>query len=133
MDNTPAFVAAVGASVLLIAHGIVGHFWSRMQLREARLMPTMIIGDDVLAHRMFAIVWHIVTCTFAASAITLYLAAFGAVGGSAILRFISAAHASYLILGGALFATRLDAFLRPIPLIAAVSMLDVAVFAWIAS
>ena len=133
MDNVPAFLGGIFAVILVVAHGGIGHFWSSAQLRDVRLRPTLIVGDEVIAHRMFTVVWHIVTVTFAASATVLFMTAFGELDNRALLRFVAVAHALFAAAAGAVCATRLDAFLHPIPAVAGISMSGVTIFAWIAS
>jgi hypothetical protein len=82
---------------------------------------------------MFATSWHIVTATFAACAVALYLAAFGQIESEALIRFIAVLHVAFLAAAGAICAARPDAFLRPIPAVAGICMVVVAVAGWTAA
>ena len=130
--NGPAVLAAVSASVAVCAHGIVGHRWFTAQLRTAALRPTRLWGDADIARRVFAVSWHLVTAIFAASAVTLFLFAFGAVESTEVLRFVAVVHAAFLGLGLVYLRDRLEALARPFPALVVTCLAGVSVFPWLA-
>jgi hypothetical protein len=135
--NLPALLAAVAASVAVCAHGIVGHRWFMAQLRSADMQPTglstRLFGDRDVSWRVFGVTWHSVTVVFLASAVALYLSAFGAVESRDLLRFISVVHAAFLGVGLVYVERRLDALRQPIPPMFMTVMLAAASLAWAAS
>lgn len=131
--NVPALFAGVAASVVICAHGIVGHRWMMAQLSSVELQPTKLFGDADVALRVFGVVWHIVTAVFLTSAVTLYLVAFGVVESRGLLRFISVVHAVFLGVGLVYLIPRPDAIFRPIPPVFVACMVGVSVLAWLAS
>jgi hypothetical protein len=135
--NLPALFAAVAASVAVCAHGIVGHRWFTAQLRAVEMQPTRLstrlFGDRDVSWRVFGITWHSVTFVFLASAVVLYLSAFGAVESRDLLRFIAIIHAGFLGLGLAYVEKRLDVLRRPIPPLFVTVMVAAASLAWTAS
>ena len=131
--NWAEFGAAVAASVLVAAHGVVGHGWHRAQLRHVSFKPTSIVGDADTAHRFFQVTWHIVTVFFLSTSAALYAMAFGAFTSAVVLRFIAAVYLLIICVCLAYFARRPRALLAPIPGIAAVSMVAIVVLAWVAS
>jgi hypothetical protein len=136
--NLPALFAAVAASVAVCAHGIVGHRWFMAQLRSVEMQPThlstRLFGDRDVSWRVFGVTWHSVTVVFLASAVVLYLSAFGAVESRELLRFIAIIHAAFLGVGLVYIEKRLDTLTRrPIPPLFVTAMVAVASLAWTAS
>lgn len=123
----------MAATVLVVAHGGVGHRWHRAQLRGVSFQPTLIVGDADAAHRFFQVTWHLVTVLFAATAVALYAIGLGEYQCDTALRFISITYVGVLGVCGAYFARRLGALQRPIPLIATAAMIAVVVLAWVAA
>jgi hypothetical protein len=107
------------------------------QLRSVQMQPTRLsmrlFGDRDVSWRVFGITWHSVTVVFLASAIALYLSAFGAVESRDLLRFISVVYAAFLAVGLAYVEKRLDALRQPIPPLFVTVMLAAASLAWAAS
>jgi hypothetical protein len=135
--NLAALFAGVAASVGVCAHGIVGHRWFMAQLRSVDMQPTplstRLFGARDVSRQIFGVTWHCVTVVFLASAVTLYLSAFGALDSRDLLRFIAIVHAAFLGVGLVYMGRRLDAFKGPIaPLFVAV-MVAAASLAWVAS
>src|SRR5262245_1732406 len=121
--NWAAFGAAMAASGLFAAHGVVGHRWHRAQLRHVTFEPTAIVGDADAAHRFFEATWHIVTVFFLATAVALYAIAFEAYTNAVVLRSIAAIYGLVIGVCLAYFGSRPRALLRPIPSIAALCMI----------
>lgn len=130
--NGPALIAALSASAAVCAHGIVGQRWFVAQLRTAALKPTKPWGDADITRRVFALSWHLVTAVFVASAVTLFLVAFGAVESRDVLRFVAIVHAAFLGIGLGYFHKRLAALARPFPALVVACLAGVAVFPWLA-
>jgi hypothetical protein len=107
------------------------------QLRSVELQPTRLstrlFGNRDVSWRVFGLTWHCVTAVFLASALVLYLSAFGAVESRELLRFIAIVHAAFLGVGLVYVEKRLDALARPIPPIFVTCMVAVATLAWAAS
>jgi hypothetical protein len=129
--NWPVLGAALAASVLVAAHGIVGHGWHRAQLRDVVFKPTSIVGDADAAHRFFEVTWHIVTVFFLSTAGALYAIAFDLDSSAHALHFVELVYLLVIVVCLAYFGRRPSALLRPIPSIAAVSMVAIVVLAWI--
>ena len=125
-------VAAVGATVAVAVHGVVGHRWAMEQLRSVQLPPSDLFGDADVGLRIFTVTWHVVTAMFAVCAAALYLAALGVVDSPPLLRFISVLHVAALLVGLVVFVRRLDAFARPVPPVFVACMTTVAVASWVA-
>jgi hypothetical protein len=131
--NAPALGAAIAASVLVVAHGAIGHGWHGAQLRGVELKPTRIVGDADAAHRFFHVTWHLVTVFFIATAAAMFAIAFGAVAAPPIVpRFIAGTYVAVLGVCAIYFAPRPRALLRPIPSIAGASMIALVICAWLA-
>jgi hypothetical protein len=131
--NLSALLAAVAASAAVYAHGVIGHRWFTAQLARTELQPSRLFGDAEVSWRVFAVSWHIVTAAFLASAAALYLTAFGALESRDLMRFVAIMHVAFLGVGCIYMAPRLDAFLRPIPVLFVIVMVGTASFAWAAS
>jgi len=135
--NTPALVAAVSASTGVIAHGIVGHRWLMAQLRAVDMQPTglstRLFGSDDVSAQVLGVTWHCVTVVFLASAVALYLTAFGALGSRDLLRFIALVHAAFLAVGILYIGQRPGALRGPIPPLFVTATVTAALLAWIAS
>jgi hypothetical protein len=131
--NLPALGAALAATVLVVAHGGVGHGWHRAQLRDHAFKPTRIVGDAAAAHRFFQVTWHIVTIVFALTAVAFYAVAFGAVVDPRVLQLVSVGYGLILALCLAHFGRTPRALLKPIPSIAGAGMVALVVLAWFAA
>jgi hypothetical protein len=107
------------------------------QLRSVEMQPTRLstrlFGDRDVSWRVFGITWHCVTAVFLASAVALYLSAFGALESRDLLRFIASIHAAFLGVGLVYVEKRLDAVRRPIPPLFLTVMVAAASLAWAAS
>lgn len=130
--NAPALAAAGAASVAVWAHGVVGQRWFVAQLGSLELRPTRPWGDAGVTRRVFAVVWHLVTATFAASAAALYLAAFEAVESRTLPRFVSLLFALFLVGGLVYLGARREALTRPFGILVVACLLGVSVLAWLA-
>jgi hypothetical protein len=122
--------AAGAASVSVWAHGVVGQRWFVAQLTHVELRPTKPWGDADVTRRVFAVVWHIVTALFLASAVTLYLAAFEVVVSRQLLRFVSIVYAASLGVGLLFLGRRPDALGRPFGAVVVACLAAVSVLAW---
>jgi hypothetical protein len=135
--NLPALLAAVAASAGICGHGIVGHRWLVAQLGSIEMETTplsiRLFGDRDVAWQVLGVAWHCVTAVFVASALALYLTAFGALESRDLLRFIAVLHVAFLAVGSVYLARWPDGLLQPIPALFAVAMTTAALFAWIAS
>jgi hypothetical protein len=107
------------------------------QLRSVEMRPTRLskrlFGDRDVSWRVFGLTWHSATAVFLASAVALYLSAFGAVESQDLLRFISIVHAAFLVVGLIYVEKRLDALRQPIPPLFVTVMVAAASLAWAAS
>jgi hypothetical protein len=130
--NAPALLAAGAASVSVWAHGVVGQRWFVGQLSHVEFRPTKPWGDADVTRLVFAVVWHIVTALFFASAVTLFLAAFEVVESRELLRFISIAYAASLGVGLFYLGRRPDALRRPFGAVVVACLVAVSVLAWLA-
>lgn len=72
------------------------------------------------------------TAVFVASAVALFLFAFGAVESREVLRFVAIVHAVFLEIGLAYFGKRLEALARPFPALVVACLAGVSVFPWLA-
>jgi hypothetical protein len=129
--NTLALLAAGAASAAVWAHGLVGQRWFVAQFGALDLQPTKPWGDADVTRRIFAVVWHIVTALFLASAVTLYLAAFEVVESHQLLRFISIAYAASLGVGLFYLGRLPDALRRPFGAVVVTCLVAVSVLAWL--
>ena len=107
------------------------------QLRSVEMQPTRLstrlFGDRDVSWRVFGVTWHCVTAVFLASAVVLYLSAFGAVDSPELLRFIAILHVVFLGVGLVYGEKRLDGLMRPIPALFVTVMVAAASLTWIAS
>ncbi|HEX2097298.1 MAG TPA: hypothetical protein VHF50_08020 [Solirubrobacterales bacterium] len=137
VSNPAALIAAVAASVAVYAHGIVGQRWLTAQLRAVEMRPTplstRLFGEGDVSWRVFGVTWHVVTTVFAASALALYLTAFGALESRDLLRFIALVHAAFLGVGFVYIDKRPAAMLQPIPLVFVTVITAAAAFSWMSS
>lgn len=135
--NLAALPAAIAASVGVFAHGVIGHRWLTAQLESVRMQPTplsvRLFGPQEVSWQVLGLTWHAVTVVFLASAVALYLSAFGAVDSRDLLRFIAVIHVAFLGVGLAYVRGRLQLLSAPIPRVFVVAMLTATAFAWIAS
>jgi hypothetical protein len=135
--NLAALIAAVAASVGVFAHGVVGGRWLAAQLGSVDMRPTQLstrlFGDDDVSRQVFGVTWHSVSAVFLASAVALYLTAFGALESRDLLRFIAILHAAILGVGLFYIEVRPAAIAQPIPLTFMFAMVTAAGGAWIAS
>lgn len=130
--NVAAGLAALSASVAVCAHGIVGQRWFTAQLGSVELRPTTLWGDADIARRIFAVSWHIVTAVFLASAVALFLVAFGSIESRELLRFVAILHAAFLGIGLGYLRRRLETLTRPFPALVVTCLAGVSVFSWFA-
>ena len=126
-------LAAIADSVAVLVHGVVGYRWAARQLGAVELPGSSLFGDADMTRRVFDVTWHAVTAAFAVSAGALYLMAFDAFDSPELLRFLSALHVAFLLVGAAVMLRRLDALLGRIPPVFATCMATVAVSTWFAS
>jgi hypothetical protein len=131
--ESAALVAALGDTVAVLVHGVVGYRWAMQQLRAVGLPASSLFGDADVGLRVFQVTWHAVTAVFAVSAAALYLVAFDAVDSADLLRFITAVHLAVLLVGLAVMVRRLDALLGRIPPVFVTCMTSVTVGSWLAS
>lgn len=101
--NLAALPAALAASIGVYAHGVLGHRWFTAQLHSVEMQPTplsiRLFGPSDLSWQVFGITWHTVTVFFLATAVALYLSAFGALESRDLLRFIALIYAGFLAVG----------------------------------
>jgi hypothetical protein len=124
--------AAGAASVSVWAHGVVGQRWFVAQLSHLELRPTKPWGDADVTRRVFAVVWHIVTALFLASAVTLYLAAFEVIESGQLLRVVAIVYGASLGVGLLFLGPRPDALRRPFGAVVVACLAAVSVLAWLA-
>jgi hypothetical protein len=107
------------------------------QLRSEETQPTLLstrlFGNRDVSRQVFGVTWHSVTVVFLASAVALYLSAFGTLESRDLLRFIAILHAAFLGVGLIYTEKRLDTLRRPIPPLFMATMAAAASLAWIAS
>jgi hypothetical protein len=137
MENLAALLAALATSIATFAHGALGYRWLIAQMGTVKMRPTELSirlfgGDDVSAE-VLGVTWHVVTAMFLASAVVLYLSAFGALQSKELLRFIAVLHAVTLVIGFIYMRRKLYLLRAPIPMTFSASMVATASFAWIAS
>jgi hypothetical protein len=136
--NYAALIAAVAASAGVIAHGVVGQRWMAAQLGAAEMPVTplsrRLFGPGDASAQIFGVTWHSVTAVFVASAIALYLTAFGALASRDLLRYIAVVQLAFLAVGGFYIVRRPGTLARGVipPLFVTVMLIGV-VCAWIAS
>ena len=136
-ENLIALPAAIAASVGVYAHGVVGHRWMTAQLRAVDMGATAVsarlFGPHDVSRQVFGLTWHAVTVVFLASAVALYLTAFGALESRDLLRFVAILHAAFIGVALLVARGRLRALRGPIPPLFFACMATAAAFAWIAS
>ena len=139
MDHTLfALVAAIGASVGVVTHGVIGHRWLMAQLRSVEMGATplslRLFGPDDVSTPVFTLAWHVVTLLFASAATVLFLTAFGALESRDLLRYIAAVQAGIVSLGLVIAGRRLRQLIKaPVPIVFFASMTVTGLFSWIAS
>jgi hypothetical protein len=129
-------VAALADLTGVVVHGYVGHRLFMTPLTGERLFSTREFGDGNTSRRVFLVTWHAVTAAFASSALMMLLLAFGAVTSRPAALFVSAMHASFLIVGLAVMGRGMSALLRrprPIPVGFVTAMTTVALMGWLGS
>lgn len=135
--NLIALPAALAASIGVYAHGVVGHRWMTAQLRSVEMgrtaLSARLFGPRDVSSQVFGLTWHIVTTVFLASAVALYLTAFGAVESRDLLRFLAILYAVFIAVALLVVRGRLLALRGPIPVVFFACMATAAAFAWIAS
>jgi hypothetical protein len=135
--NLAALVAAVAASVGVLAHGVVGQMWLSAQLGTAEMevtpLSTQLFGPSDVSAQIFGVAWHCITAVFLAAAGALYLTAFGAIASPGLLRFIAILYLAFLAVGG-FYLFRGPRLLRgAIPPLFVTVMVGSAVLSWVAS
>ena len=135
MDIPPTawfILAALADFVLAIAHGVGGQGSFVSPLRRERLYPSPQWGDEDMTGRIFAVTWHIVTVVFVASGVVLMTLAIGLIEGGFLPSFISALHATFIVLAFAIVGSRaLYTLRRPWALMVVVSLVTVTVATWL--
>ena len=127
-------IAALADLTAVVVHGVVGHRIFVTPMTHERLFSTHEFGDADMSHRVLVVTWHAVTATFASSAVMMSLLAFGIVTNTSVSVFLSAMHASILVLGLFVAGPRVSAlWKRPIPLGFVACMTTVVVMGWLGS
>jgi hypothetical protein len=133
----PFFLVAAIADLLAVAvHGYVGHRLFITPLTPERLFPTRGFGDAETSRRIFIVSWHAVTAAFASSAVMMALLASGTVTSRPAALFLSAMHASFLVVGLAVTGRRIGRWIRRprlIPLGFVTVMTTVTLMGWLGS
>jgi hypothetical protein len=127
-----AAIGGVCGAIAVAAHGIVGHRWLTMQLRDARLVPSL-WGDADMARRVLFVTWHFVTVLFAATTAALTATALGRLHDPTLLRAIALVHAALVIVALLIVNRRIAAVLRPFAILALAAIAGAGVSAWIAA
>ena len=133
----PFFLVAALADVTAVAvHGVVGHRLFMTPLTADHLFSTREFGNADTSRRVFLVTWHAVTAAFASSAVLMLLLAFGTVTSRPAALFVSAMHASFLVVGLGVIGRGIGRLLRrprPIPVGFVTAMSTVAVMGWLGS
>jgi hypothetical protein len=127
--------AAIGGAcgvIAVIAHGVVGHRWLTMQLRDVALKASL-WGDADMARRVLFVTWHFVTVLFASSTIVLFATALGRLHDPTLLRAIALVHAALVIVALLIVNRRIAAVLRPFAILALAAIAGAGVTAWLAA
>lgn len=131
----PFFLAAALADLTaVVVHGYVGHRLILTRLTRERLFSTRAFGDADMSRRILVVTWHAVTAAFASSALAMSLWALGTAPSDSGPLFVSAMHASFLVVGLAVAGPRISGIWRRlIPVGFATSMTTVVVMGWLGS
>lgn len=117
--NPLFLVAALADVTAVVVHGYVGHRLIVSRLTRERLFSTREFGDADMSRRVLVVTWHAVTAAFACSALAMALWAFGTGTGRSGPLFVSAMHASFLVVGLVVMGRGISGLLRrpkPIPI-----------------
>jgi hypothetical protein len=132
--NPFLLMAALADLAAAVVHGLVGHRLILVPLKYARLFSTRAFGAADVSRRVLVVTWHLTTATFAASALMMSLWASGIVPGGSGPLFVSAMHATFLLIGLGVMGPRISGlFRRRIPVTFVALMTTVAVMGWLGS
>jgi hypothetical protein len=131
----PFFLVAALADLMAAAvHGYIGHRLIITPLTRERLFSTRAFGDADMTRRVLLVTWHAVTAAFASCALMMFLWAFGTMTSESGPLFVSAMHASFLVIGLTVVGRRLSGLLRrPIPVAFVTGMTTVGLMGWLGS
>lgn len=128
--NAYLLAAAVADLVAVVVHGVVGYRVLLAPLTAERLFATRAFGDAHASRRVLLAGWHLVTAAFAISAAVMGLLSLGVAASPSLALFVSAMHASFLVVGLGILWPRLDQLRRPIPAAFVACMSTVCLLAW---
>jgi hypothetical protein len=132
--NPFLLVAALADLTAVVVHGYIGHRLILARLTRERLFSTRAFGDADMSRRVLVVTWHAVTAAFACSAVMMAVWAFGNVMGDSGPVFVSAMHASFLVVGLAVAGSRIRGnWRRLIPVGFVTSMTTVVLMGWLGS
>jgi hypothetical protein len=127
-------IAALADLTATVVHGYIGHRLIMTRLTRERLLSTRAFGDADMTRRVLLVTWHAVTAAFACSTLMMSLWAFGTVTSGSGPMFVSAMHASFLVIGLAVVGRRISGLLmRPIPVAFVTGMTTVGLMGWLGS
>lgn len=131
----PFFLAGALADLTaVVVHGVVGHRLILTRLTAENLFSTAEFGSADRTRRVLVVTWHAVTAAFASSAVMMALLGFGAVTSRPTALFLSAMHASFLVVGAAVGGRRISRMVRqPIPVGFFTCMATVVLMGWLGS
>jgi hypothetical protein len=125
-------VAALAHFTLVLTHGVSGQRSFVSPLRRERLFPSRQWGDEDMTWRIFAVVWHMGTAAFGSCGGVLLLLAMGVLEGNSLPLFISALHATFLVLAVFIVGPRLLYVLRrPFAITVVICLTTVCVASWL--
>lgn len=134
--NLFLLVAALADLTAVVVHGYVGHRLIVTRLTSERLFSTRAFGDADMTRRVLLVTWHAVTAAFASSALAMSLWAFGSATSDSGPLFVSAMHASFLVVGLVVVGRGISGLLRrprPIPVGFVTCMTTVVLMGWLGS
>lgn len=126
-------VATLAGFTAGIVHGVIVYRIIMTPLTPDRLFPTHSFGDADMTRRIMVVTWHLPTAVAALSGVVLTLLAFGVVTTVSVALFISAVHASFILVGLWVARGRFGQVLRPIPITFFASHTTVCLMAWLGS
>jgi hypothetical protein len=125
-------VAALADFTLVFTHGVSGQRGFVLPLRRERLFPSRQWGDEDMTWRIFAATWHLVTAVFVSCGVVLLLLAMGVLRGNSLPLFISALHATFIVLAVSIVGPRVLVTLRrPFAITVVISLVTVCVASWL--
>jgi len=137
LENVPALIAALAASLALGVHGVIGHLWMSAQKQQAEIEPSelsrRLFGERDITWRAVGVAWHGLSALFLGSAVVLFGTAFGMLDNAELCRFVAILLTAVLLLGLLYFEKTLTAILHPVPLLFGFVMTVATAFAWVAS